>query len=329
MNEMLSLSGILNAQERIRPYIRHTPMMPLPYLTNDVPAQLRLKLENLQVTGSFKCRGVFNHLTQLDDHQRSHGIATASGGNHGIAVAYGAYKLGIPSRVFLPESATDDRVARSERWGATVVRHGKNWDDAHVEALRFAAEREIPYIHPFDTLQTVEGQGTLGLELLEDVPNVDCVLIAIGGGGLIAGTALAIKSQHPHVRIIGVEPTGAPSMTKSLHEGELRQLDSVNTIADTLSLRAVSQMTLDLTQQYVDDVVLVDDASMIQAMEWLWLNTNQLVEPAGAAVIAAVLTGKVDVSAYQAPVAVICGGNANAQGAIEFYQKAAKARGSL
>lgn len=315
----LPLDTIVTARARIAPYVRHTPLLPPPHLRPDVPASLRLKLENLQVSGSFKARGVFNNLLQLDAEQRLRGVIAASGGNHGLALAYGAWRLGIPATIYLPETASADRVARVEAWGARVVRHGRVWDDAHRQALQHATNEGLLYIHSFDAVRTLEGQGTLGLELLDDVPQIDLALIAIGGGGLIAGVAAALKQRNPAIRVVGVEPVGAPSMLRSLEAGHVIPLDDIHTIADTLAPRAVSERTLALTRQFVDDIVLVDDAAMVQAMRWLWTTTNQLVEPAGAAVIAAIQSGSVDLVAAEHPVAVICGGNAAAESLFRGY----------
>jgi threonine dehydratase len=323
MSYSLPLNTYRAALTRIRPYVRHTPVMPLPPLTDELPRGLRLKLENLQVVGSFKPRGVFNTLLQLSDAERAQPVITASGGNHGVAVAYAAWRLGMKATVYLPATATADRVARVEHWGARVVQHGRNWDDAHAIASALAAAEGLPYIHPFDAEQTVAGQGTLGLELLEDVPEMDAVLIAIGGGGLIAGIADVIKQAKPDVRIIGVEPVGAASMQAAMDAGHVVELPQVKTIADTLSPRAVSERTRALTAQHVDEIVLVDDAAMVDSMRWLWLHTNQLVEPSGAAVIAALRTGAVDVSHLRAPVALICGGNAAAESVFTSYAERA------
>jgi threonine dehydratase len=325
----LPLADIQAAQARIAGYIRHTPIAPLPPLNEDLPRTLRLKLENLQVVGSFKPRGVFNTLLQLSPEARQRGVIAASGGNHGVALAYGAWRLGIPATVYLPESATDDRKARIGVWGARLVQHGSVWDEAHEEAVRHAEREGLTYVHPFDSDATLAGQGTLGLEIIADLPEVDCVLIAIGGGGLIAGAAAALKALRPGMRIIGVEPVGAPSMLESVRAQALRPLDSVNTIADTLSPRSVSSRTLDLTRQFVDDIVLVSDSAMIAAMRWLWLHMNQLVEPSGAAVIAALRTGAVDIGSFACPVAVICGGNAAAEPVFTAYEAQARAKGSL
>jgi threonine dehydratase len=225
----------------------------------------------------------------------------------------------MPATVYLPERASADREARIAAWGARVVRFGVAWDDANARAQLHAVEDDLTYIHPFDAEGTLEGQGTLGLELLDDVADMDCVLIAIGGGGLIGGMAAAIKQRRPRVRIIGVEPVGAPSMRHSLAAGQVASLPEVRTIADTLAPRTVSARTLALAQRYVDDVVLVDDKQMVAAMRWLWSECNQLVEPAGAAVLAALFSRAVDISAYTRPVALICGGNAAAESVFAAY----------
>lgn len=315
----LSLDLIAAARERIAPYVRRTPLLPSPSLRGEWPA-LRLKLENLQVSGSFKARGVFNTLLQLTPEQRERGVIAASGGNHGLALAYGAWRLNIPATVYLPAGANPDRVTRVAAWGATLIQHGTNWDDAHTRALEHAAAEGLYYIHPFDAPMTLAGQGTLGLELLDDLPNIDCVLIAIGGGGLIAGMATAIKVRKPAVRIIGVEPVGAPSMQHSLAAGHVAPLPAVRTIADTLAPRSVAATTLELTQRYVDEVVLVTDKQMVDGMRWLWTECNQLVEPAGAAVIAALQNGSVDIARHHCPVALICGGNAAAESVFAGYE---------
>lgn len=326
MTYTLELDAIRAARSRITGYIRHTPIAVLPHLTDDLPAGARLKLENQQVAGSFKPRGVFNTLLQLTPEERQRGVICASGGNHGVALAYAAWKLAIPATVYLPATASADRVARIGMWGATLEQHGQGWDDAHARAIEHAEADGLYYVHPFDADRTLAGQGTLGLELIEDVPEMDAVLIAIGGGGLIAGAAAAIKQIRPDVRVIGVEPVGAPTMLRSVEAGRLDPLNETRTIADTLSPRNVSQRTLDLTQRYVDQIVLVDDFAMIDSMRWLWTQTNQLVEPSGAAVIAAWRTGAVDLAAYRHPVFVICGGNAAAEPVFTHYEAAAKAK---
>lgn len=312
------------ALARIAPYIRHTPVLATPSLRGDIHPNLRLKLENTQVTGSFKVRGAFNNLLQLAPADRARGVCTASGGNHGVALAYAAWRLGCPATVYLPARATADRVARIEAWGATVVRHGDVWDDAHIAAVAYAQQQGIPYIHSFEAEETLIGQGTLALELIADLPTADAYIIAIGGGGLIAGVATAIKQRQPHATIIGVEPTGAPSMKISVDAGRLTTLPGVATFADTLSPRAVSETTLALASANVDQIVLVTDTQMLTAMRWLWREANQLVEPSGAACIAALQSRQIDVQRFHTPVAIICGGNAAAEPVFAAYQQNAK-----
>lgn len=316
----LPLATIQQARQRIAPYIRHTPLLPNPLMQPDVPASLRLKLENLQLTGSFKVRGVLNTLLSLDADQRQRGVIASSGGNHGLALAYAAKRLNIPVVIYLPASAAPDRVARIQQFGVPMQQYGTTWDDAHARAMEHAAREGLYAIHPFDAPLTLAGQGTLGLELLEDVPDLDCILIAVGGGGLICGIAAALKQTRPDIRVIGVEPTGAASMTASLHAGQLRALPEVTTIADTLAPRQLGEWTYALAVRYVDEVVQVTDTQMIAAMRWLWTECNQLVEPSGAAVIAALQNGTVDTRAARAPVALICGGNAAAECIFTAYQ---------
>ncbi len=323
----LPLSMIREARERIQPYVRHTPIAPPPTLVDDFPAHARLKLENMQVSGSFKPRGAFNNLLQLDEAARKRGVIGASGGNHGVGLAYAAHRLGVPSIIYLPETASADRVARVKVWTENVVQYGNVWDYTHAKAVEHAQAEGMAYIHPFDADNTIAGQGTLGLELLDDVPDADLVLISIGGGGLIAGMSTAIKQVKPDVKIIGVEPVGAPTMKHSADLGHVDALSEVRTIADTLAPQSVSDRTLTLVQKYVDDLVLVEDTAMIEAMHWLWLNYNQLVEPAGVAVLAALK--QIDVSKYQRPVALICGGNAAADSVWSYYEQVGIKKGTI
>ena len=315
------VSAVEQTRQRVVPYVRHTPLAPLPQAQTDLPSQLRLKLENLQVSGSFKARGAFNNLLLASPEQRDRGVVVASGGNHGLAIGYAARRLGVPATVYLPNSASEDRATRIARQGATVRRYGDNPSDTFRHSLEHAERDGLLYVHPFDAEGTIHGTGTLALELLDDLPELDCVLIAIGGGGLIGGMAATLKQLRPNVRIIGVEPVGAAKMLPSIQAGEVVELPGVRTIADTLAPRAVSERTLRLAERYVDEIVLVDDGQIVAAMRWLWIECNQLVEPAGAAVIAAALSGAVNVDSYAHPVALICGGNAAAEPIFAGYEQ--------
>ncbi len=320
----IPLEAFRQARARLAPYTRHTPIAPWPLLHDDAPPGLRLKLENLQVVGSFKPRGVFNHMRQLEPEARKRGVIAASAGNHGLAVAYVARQLNVPAVIFLPMNASTDRVSRIQAWGAVVIQYGDTYDDAHRRALEHAAAEQLTYVHSFDSEATLAGHGTLALELLEDVPEMDCLLVAVGGGGLISGVACAMKQLNPKVKIIGVEPIGAASMFQSVQAGHLVTLDEAKTIADTLATRAVVERTLRLTQRYVDDIALVNDAQIAAGTRWLWSECNQLVEPSGAAALAAALYGLVDMTPYQHPVALICGGNAPAESVLLGYETTSK-----
>lgn len=321
MTDGLTLVAIEQARQRIAPYVRRTPILPPPALQSELPQGLMLKLENLQLTGSFKVRGVFNSLLQMSPDQQARGVMAASGGNHGVALAYGAHVLGIPCIIYLPAGASSDRVARITRWGARVIQHGAAWDDAHARGLADASAAGATYIHPFAAVSTIQGQATLGLDLLDQVPEIDCVVVAIGGGGLIGGMAVALKQRRPDLQVIGVEPEGAASMLRSRDAGHVVELPAVRTIAETLAPRSVSELTLALAQRYVDQLVTVSDLQMIEAMRWLWQEANQLVEPAGAAAIAALLDRPNLVGGRRRPVALICGGNADAEPVFAAYRE--------
>ncbi|HUS17911.1 MAG TPA: pyridoxal-phosphate dependent enzyme [Chloroflexia bacterium] len=280
-------------------------------------ARLVLKLEHLQLTGSFKVRGAWNLINALPEAERALGLVTASGGNHGLAVAWAAARAGVPATVFLPRLTPPAQAAKIESFGATVHRHGEAWDDAWEAAVAYATPRGLPLVHPFDDPRIVAGQGTVGLELLEQVPEMDLLIVAVGGGGLLAGIAATVKQRRPDVTIIGVEPTGAASMSAALAAAAPVALPGVHTIAHTLAPRRVSQLTLDLCRRYVDAVVLVQDAQIVEAMRLLWTAANLLVEPSGAATLAALLAGRVPATrTARQIVAVVCGANVDAEPAI-------------
>jgi threonine dehydratase len=295
---MLSLDAIRAAQARIAPYVRKTPTVQWNGVT--------LKLEHLQVGGSFKARGAFNKILTSEPKGP---VVTASGGNHGLGVAHAAAARGLPSLIFLPENAPRSTEKRLISLGATVHRHGRNWDDAWARAL----EEPGLHVHPFEDHAVIAGQGTVGLELHEQVPGIDTVIVAIGGGGLIAGVALALHHIDPNVRVIGVEPTGATSMKDSVAAGRVVELDSVKTIAGTLAPRSVGPNTLAIVREHVAEIVLVEDEEMRAAMKRLWSDLRVLVEPAGAAAVAALLSGKAPVDVRQNVAVLVCGANLDAE----------------
>lgn len=259
------------------------------------------------MTGSFKARGASNKVLGLPPEQVARGLITASGGNHGIAVAYAGHAAGCPTTVYLPGRASAEKAAAIERWGATVVRVGEVWDDAHAAAAA-AAEREgLTYLHPFDDAEVIAGQGTVALEILADAPATGLLVVAIGGGGLISGIAAAAHSIDPAIRIVGVEPTGAPKLTASLRAGELVTLDEIHTAALTLAPRRSAELNFRLIREHVEEIVLVSDAEMLEAARWLWRELGVAAELSGAAAVAALLCGRVKLAGARQPCAVVCG----------------------
>lgn len=319
---MLTLETVHEAQARLRGRIRRTPMLHALATRRQLPVAPWLKLEHLQVTGSFKVRGALNTLLSLPPDERARGVVTASGGNHGLGVAYAAARVGVPATVFLPALSPPVAEQKLIALGAAVRRHGQTWDDAWLAAVAFADEHGLPTIHPFDRPTVWAGQATVAAEILEDLPRIEMLVVAVGGGGLIGGIAAYARLHHPQARVIGVEPRGAPSMQSSLQAGSVVTLPTVETIAHNLAPRAVSAGTLALAQANVDEVILVDDADIRAAMRWLWEEFTLVVEPSGAAALAALLTGAIDVSGVETVAVVLCGGNVDG---ATFFQHVADA----
>jgi threonine dehydratase len=234
---------------------------------------------------------------------------TASGGNHGLAVAFAAWRRAVQATVYLPLRASAAIDAKLADFGARVVRQGDEWDDSWAAAEAYAQQRDAVLVHPFEDPAVMAGQGTLGLELLEQQPDLEYLVVAIGGGGLIGGIACYVKQVRPDLKIVGVEPVGAPSMAVSVQAGRVTTLEAVDTIAGTLAPRAVGPNSLRLTQRYVDHLVTVSDREMLAAMRLLWADWNLLVEPSGAAGLAAVMGGRVPALAGRKVAVVLCGAN--------------------
>ncbi len=303
-----TLADIQAAATRIGGKVRRTPMMraaPAKHPITD--AALWLKLEHLQITGSFKARGAMNAAVQLRADARQRGLITASGGNHGLALAHAGWRLGLPVTVYLPANAPMSKEIGLQAWGATVIRHGEVWDDANVAALDHAARSGASYIHAFEHPDVIAGQGTQALELLSDVPNLDVLIVAIGGGGLISGVSLAAKAINPKLKVIGVEPIGAPTLHNSVRAGEVITLDAITTAANTLAPRRSSQINFEIIHDNVDEIVLVSDDEMREAARWLWHEFAIGAELSGAASVAALMCGKVTVDASQRVCAIVCG----------------------
>ena len=305
---MLPLSDIRAARERINGRIHYTPLLSATRLGARVGATLYHKCESLQKTGSFKVRGALNRITTLDDAARARGVITVSAGNHAQALAWAARDAGVRCTVVMPETASRMKVEASRGYGAEVVLYGASGIEAFARARELSTKRSLTFVHPFDDAAVIAGQGTVGLEILEQLDAVDDVIVPIGGGGLIAGVVIAIKEQRPSVRVYGVEPTGAAVMRKSLDEGRPVRLESLKTMADGLAAPMAGDVTYPIVKRYVDDVVLVTDDEIMTAMREMLFSTKLLAEGGGAAATAAVMTGKLDLGGRRV-VAVLSGGN--------------------
>ena len=302
---LVTLDDIKAARCRISGAVRKTPVLRPDPVRHPMPCDgLTLKLENLQVTGSFKPRGATSKLTTLSADDLARGLITASGGNHGLAVAYAAWRAGVPAVIYLPASTSQAKAQKIRSWGAEVTVEGEVWDDANAAALDVAASETLTYVHPFADTAVIAGQGTVGLEVLEQVPEMDTLIVAIGGGGLIAGVATAVKAERPDIRVIGVEPVGAPTHYASRTAGKLVTLDKIETSAGTLAPRRSEQINMDLIGEHVDEIVLVDDDEMAAAARWLWSECAVAAELSGAASIAALQTGRM---AGDHVCAIVCG----------------------
>jgi threonine dehydratase len=297
------------ARRRVEPVIHRTPMLSSETLSRETGFRVLLKAELFQRTGSYKIRGPSNKLPQLTEAERRAGVICSSAGNHAQGVALAARELGIPAVVVMASNATPAKVAATKAYGAEVVQHGEIWDEANAEAMRLADERGLTFVHPFDDLQLIAGQGTLGLEVLEDVPDVDVVVVPIGGGGLISGVATAIRTRRPEVRIVGVESSGAPAMQQSLEHGELVTLDEVRCSIDGLKVKRVGENTFALVSRYVERVVTLEDERIFDALLWTMSRCKLVVEGAAAAPVAALLNGLVEAEPGSTVVCVISGGN--------------------
>ena len=302
----VTLQDILAARERIAPYIRRTDTT---QMTLPNGCELFIKLENLQVTGAFKVRGAANRILQLTEKEKSAGVLAASAGNHAQGVARAARALELACTIVMPKAAPLSKIAATEALGATVVLSGDSYDEACAFARELEKQTGATFVHPFDDDQVIAGQGTLGLEILEDVPNAGQVLVPLGGGGLAAGVAIAIKKTRPDVLVYGVEPRTAASMKASLDAGHIVTLPSAATIADGIAVKTPGQKTYAYCEEYLDGVVTVDHDDIAKAVLHLLEKGKIVSEGAGAAGVAAAMTGKVCALSGCATVALLSGGN--------------------
>ncbi|MGM0447815.1 MAG: threonine ammonia-lyase [Methanobacteriota archaeon] len=306
---MLSLSDIREARERVSGVARHTPLERSRSFSEMSGADLHLKLENFQRTGAFKIRGAMNRIQTLSDAEREAGVVTASAGNHAQGVALAASRAGVDATVVMPKFAPVSKVKATRGYGASVRLEGVDYDESQAYAHQLEREEGRTYVHAFDDPVVMAGQGTLGLEIVDDCPELDTVVVPIGGGGLISGVAVAIKEQLPDARVVGVQAEGAASAAKSLEAGEVTEIDSVDTIADGIATRSIGDRTLDVMAEYVDEVVTVDDREIALALTLLLERAKTLVEGAGAVALAAVLSDAFEYDDGETVVAALCGGN--------------------
>ena len=302
----VTIADIERARTLLHGLIKETPVLQSPGISGHLGLPVYLKAENLQRAGSFKVRGALNKIHSLTAEEKARGVIAASAGNHAQGVALAATSLGISSVICMPEGAPISKVEATQSYGAQVILHGETYDDAYQKALELQAEHGYTFIHGFDDPYTIAGQGTIGLEILEALPDVRTVVVPIGGGGLMAGVALAIKSYRPGVRIVGVQAAGAPAMFLSRQQGKLVATESVHTIADGIAIKHPGALCWQLIQQYVDDIVLVDEEEIAEGILFLLERAKVIVEGAGAVGMAALLGDRVP--DLQGPVCVVLSG---------------------
>jgi threonine dehydratase len=305
-----TIEDIVKAQELLSGIIRRTPLQTSRTFSGLAGTNLFLKLECLQVTGSFKVRGAFVKISTLSHKQTGHGVIAASAGNHAQGVAYAAMIKKIPCTIVMPENASPAKVAATRSYGAKVIRRGANYDDAWEATQQIAKSEGSTIVHAFDDPDVIAGQGTIGLELLEDLPDVDRIYVPIGGGGLAAGVAIAVKSRKPNVKIIGVESTAFPAMKESLAKGSLQCTKHGYSIADGIAVKQPGELTHQIVSKYLDDIVLIDDTSIVKTMFLMMERAKLVVEPAGAASLAYLLSnGSYVGSRKDKVVTILSGGN--------------------
>ncbi|WP_290588345.1 threonine ammonia-lyase [Alicyclobacillus sp.] len=303
----VTCADILAAREVLHGVVHRTPLTPNRTLSRLMGAQVFLKLENLQRTGAFKLRGAFHKVATLSEAERRRGIVTASAGNHAQGVALAAAHFGVPCTVVMPEHAPVTKITATRGYGAEVQLVGQNYDEAYQHARRMADEGRT-FVHAFDDPAVIAGQGTIGLEILEDNPALDTLVVPVGGGGLLAGIAIAVKSRHPHVRLVGVQPAGSNAAVRSFHAGHPVRIDTPASIADGLMVKAPGELPMAIIRALVDDMVTVTDDAIRDAILFLLERTKLLVEGAGAAGVAALLSGRVQAAGRQIAV-LLSGGN--------------------
>ena len=306
MDNMLTLDKVYHARHVLKEVVRPTEVISAPKINSK--ANVYLKTENLQITGSFKVRGAYYKISQPTDEEKSHGVIACSAGNHAQGVALAAQKNGIKSVICLPDGAPISKVEATRSYGAEICLVEGVYDDAYNKAIQLRDENNYTFIHPFDDENVIAGQGTIGLELMDQIPDLDAVVVPVGGGGLISGVAFALKSLNPNIKVYGVQASGAPSMVQSLAEDKIKCLDSVATIADGIKVKEPGEHTFEYCKKYVDEIVTVTDDEVSSAILALIEQHKLIAEGAGAVSVAAVMFDKVPVQGKKV-VCLVSGGN--------------------
>jgi threonine dehydratase len=310
--ELLSLttSDFEHAHARIDAHIKRTPLLTSRQLDELTGYNVRLKAENFQTVGSYKIRGPLNKFALMSEEDKKRGVVCSSAGNHAQGVALAARIYGIRAVVCMATNATPAKIAATKGYGAEVVLHGSIWDEANEKAKELVRTEGLTYVHPFDDAHIIAGQGTLGLEIVQDWPNVDAIVLPIGGGGLIAGVSMAAKSFNPNIKIIGVESSDGAAMKASVDAGTLQTIEC-NTVIDGLRVRRAGELNFSVVQRYVDDIVTLSDRQIFDAMLWVMERCKLVIEGAAAAPVAALLNGLITLPPGSRVAAVLSGGNLN------------------
>lgn len=308
----LTLRDFEEARARIAPHIKRTPLLSSRQLSEATGYEARLKAELFQRVGSYKIRGPLNKFALMPEEEKRRGVVCSSAGNHAQGVALAARIHGIRAVVCMARNATPSKIAATKAYGAEVVLHGEIWDEANEKAKELVRTQGLTYVHPFDDEQLIAGQGTLGLEIVQDWPDVGAVIVPIGGGGLISGVSMAVKGHNPKLRVIGVESSDGPAMKVSIAAGRLETIDC-RTVIDGLRVRRVGEINFSVVQRFVDDIVALPDADIFDAMIWVMERCKLVVEGAAAAPVAALLHGLVKLPPGSRVAVVLSGGNVNLQ----------------
>ncbi len=304
---MLTLDKVYRASHVLKEIIRETPLRPAPKLSKN--CSIYLKPECLQVTGSFKVRGAYFKISQLSEEEKAKGVIACSAGNHAQGVALAAQKSGIKALICLPDGAPISKVEATKSYGADICLVPGVYDDAYAKALQLKDEKSYTFIHPFDDEDVIAGQGTIGLEILDDMPDVDAIFVPVGGGGLIAGVAFAVKSLNPDIKVYGVQSSGAPGMFNSMRDGKIERLENVSTIADGIAVKEPGALTFELCEKYVDGIVTVSDDEVSAAILAMIEDQKMISEGAGAVSLAAAMFRKVPELDGKKICCLISGGN--------------------